>query len=180
MIKTPQLPLSREIFARRIPGMRMKSKLSGCRHVKRRGRAVAHLFKESSNIGFYQVPSLFTGTYVVTITAPSMRACKQSIELLVLADVVQLTTTGNGVVSSTLENATINQLPKNRRELPRNRCHRHKSQWGRHVVPDGILQEHQWSSKPNSQRSSVADCADSLRNYAAADYARQSVVSRQP
>jgi hypothetical protein len=93
---------------------------------------------KSSSIGFYQVPSLFTGTYVVTITAPGFESYKTSIELLVAqtavinpalttgavtqqvevsANVVQLTTTDNGTIASTLENDRINQLPMNGREL---------------------------------------------------------------
>ena len=93
---------------------------------------------KSNNVGFYQVPSLFTGTYVVTVTAPSMKTYKQRIDLLVdqdavinpamtagavtqqvlvLADVVQLTTTDNGVVGTALENARINQLPMNGRDM---------------------------------------------------------------
>jgi hypothetical protein len=85
-----------------------------------------------------QVPSLFTGTYVVTITAPGMKTSKTSIELLVgqnaavnaslsagavtqqvevAADMVQLTTTDNGSISSTLENSRINQLPMNGRNV---------------------------------------------------------------
>ena len=93
---------------------------------------------KSNNVGFYQVPSLFTGTYAVTITAPGMKTYKQTIELLVdqnavinpamtagavsqqvlvSADIVQLTTTDNGVVGTALENARINQLPMNGRDL---------------------------------------------------------------
>ena len=93
---------------------------------------------KSNNVGFYQVPGLFTGTYMVTISAPNMKTYKRIIDLLVgqaavinttmsagevtqqvevTADAVQLTTTDNGVVSSTLENARINQLPMNGRNL---------------------------------------------------------------
>jgi len=67
----------------------------------------------------------------VTITAPGMKTYKQTIELLVAqnaainpsmtagnvtqqvtvtADTVQLTTTDNGTIASTLENQRINQL----------------------------------------------------------------------
>ncbi|HVU45187.1 MAG TPA: TonB-dependent receptor [Terracidiphilus sp.] len=92
----------------------------------------------SNNVGFYQVPSLFTGNYVVTVTAPGMKTYRTSIELLVdqnavinatmsagevtqqvevSAEAVQLTTTDNGTISSTLENAKINQLPMNGRNI---------------------------------------------------------------
>ncbi|HEX4030339.1 MAG TPA: carboxypeptidase-like regulatory domain-containing protein [Terracidiphilus sp.] len=92
----------------------------------------------SNSVGFYQVPGLFTGTYTVTITAAGMKAYKTTIELQVAqnavinptmtagsvtqqvevaADVVQLTTTDNGTISSTLENNRINQLPMNGRLL---------------------------------------------------------------
>jgi hypothetical protein len=37
----------------------------------------------SNNVGFYQVPGLFTATYTVTATAPGMKTYKQTIELLV-------------------------------------------------------------------------------------------------
>jgi hypothetical protein len=92
----------------------------------------------SNGVGFYQVPSLFTGTYVVTISAPGMKTYKTTIEVLVdqhavinptmtagaitqqvevAADTVQLTTTDNGTIASTLENTRINQLPMNGRVL---------------------------------------------------------------
>ncbi len=106
-------------------------------HVVNQATGVA-VDTKSNNVGFYQVPSLFTGTYVVTVTAPGMKTSKQSIELLVAqnavinvamtagsvtqqvevnADIVQLTTTDNGVTGATLENAKINQLPMNGRNL---------------------------------------------------------------
>ncbi|HEX4032220.1 MAG TPA: carboxypeptidase-like regulatory domain-containing protein [Terracidiphilus sp.] len=92
----------------------------------------------TSNVGFYQVPDLFTGTYTVTVTAPSMKTYKRVVDLLasqnavinatmttgavtqqvqVSANAVQLITPDSGVVSSTLENARINQLPMNGRNL---------------------------------------------------------------
>ena len=92
----------------------------------------------SSAVGFYQVPALFTGTYTVTVSAPGMKGYKTSVELLVAqnaiinpaltagsvtqqvevaADIVQLTTTDNGTIASTLENTRINQLPMNGRIL---------------------------------------------------------------
>jgi len=93
---------------------------------------------KSNGVGFYQVPSLFTGHYSVTISSAGMKTYKTSIELLVdqravinpvmtagsitqqvevAADVVQLTTTENGTIASTLENSRINQLPMNGRIL---------------------------------------------------------------
>jgi len=93
---------------------------------------------KSNNVGFYQVPSLFTGFYAVTVSAPGMKTYKTTIEVLVdqhavinptmtagdvtqqvevAADVVQLTTTDNGTIASTLENARINQLPMSGRTL---------------------------------------------------------------
>lgn len=93
---------------------------------------------KSNETGYYQVPALFTGNYVVTVRAPGMKTYKTSIELLVAqnavinpvmtagavtqqievnADTVELTTTDNGSISSTLENQRINQLPMNGRML---------------------------------------------------------------
>ena len=93
---------------------------------------------KSNRVGFYQVPGLFTGTYTVTASAPNMKAYKTSIELLVtqtavvnpvlvpgavtqqvvvVGNAVQLTDLDNGTISSTLENARINQLPENGRVL---------------------------------------------------------------
>lgn len=93
---------------------------------------------KSNGVGFYQVPELFTGTYQVNVNAPGMKTYTTSIQLLVAqnavinpvltagaitqqvvvaGDTVQLTTTDNGSISSTLENARINQLPMNGRFL---------------------------------------------------------------
>ncbi len=93
---------------------------------------------KANGVGFYQVPGLFTGTYTVTITAPNMKTYKTRIQLLVnqnavinatmtagsitqqvqvSASTVQLTTTDNGTISSTLENQRINQLPMNGRNI---------------------------------------------------------------
>lgn len=93
---------------------------------------------QSNGVGFYQVPALFAGNYAVTVSAPGMRTYKTSIELLVAQNAiinpilsagaitqrvvvsgndVQLTTTDNGAITSTLENARINQLPMNGRSL---------------------------------------------------------------
>ena len=92
----------------------------------------------SNNVGFYQVPALFTGAYAVTVTAPNMKSYVTTVQLLVAqaaiinpvmtagavtqqvevaANAVQLTTSDNGTITSTLENARINQLPLNGRVL---------------------------------------------------------------
>jgi hypothetical protein len=93
---------------------------------------------KSSNVGFYQVPSLFTGRYVVTVTASGFKTYTTTVELqvaqtavinpmlsagsvtqqvVVASNVVQLTTTDSGTISSTLESNRINQLPMNGRML---------------------------------------------------------------
>jgi hypothetical protein len=92
----------------------------------------------TNNVGFYQVPALFTGSYGISITSPGMKTTKRSIELLVGQDavlnfklttgsvlqevevkgnLVQMVTVDNGTISSTLENSRINQLPMNGRDL---------------------------------------------------------------
>jgi hypothetical protein len=106
-------------------------------HVVQQGTNVAS-DTTSSSVGFYQVPELFTGTYDVTVAAPGMKSYKTTIDLLVAqnavinptltagavtqqvsvsANTVQLTTTDNGTITSTLENSRINQLPMNGRLL---------------------------------------------------------------
>jgi hypothetical protein len=93
---------------------------------------------KSNNVGFYQVPELFTGTYSVRVTAPGMKTYETSIELQVAqnavinpvmtagavtqqitvnADTVQLTTVDNGAIGSTLENSRISQLPMDGRNI---------------------------------------------------------------
>ncbi len=93
---------------------------------------------KSNSVGFYQVPGLFTGTYKITVRAPNMKTYVTRIQLLVSqaavinpvmsagavtqqvqvsANLVQLTTTDNGTITSTLENQRINQLPMNGRVL---------------------------------------------------------------
>jgi len=93
---------------------------------------------KSNRVGFYQVPGLFAGAYTVTISTPGMKTYNQMLNLLVdqnavinatltvgdvaqqvvvTANSVQLTTTDSGVVGSTLENARINQIPMNGRDL---------------------------------------------------------------
>ena len=93
---------------------------------------------KSNRVGFYQVPDLFTGTYTVKVSAPGMKTDVQTIELLasqtavvnevmtpgavsqqinVVADLVQLTDTQDGTISSTLDRDRISQIPMNQREL---------------------------------------------------------------
>lgn len=93
---------------------------------------------KSNGVGFYEVPDLFAGNYTVTVTAPDMKTYRTTIQLLVAqaavinpvmtagavtqqvlvsADTVQLTTTENGAIGATLENARVDQLPMNGREL---------------------------------------------------------------
>lgn len=93
---------------------------------------------ETNGVGFYQAPGLFAGTYTVKIAAPEMQASQRTIQLLVgqsavvnsslktgsatqtvevTGDAVQLVTTTSGVISSTLENSRINQLPMNGRNV---------------------------------------------------------------
>ena len=92
----------------------------------------------SNGAGFYQAPQLLTGTYTVTVTAPGMETYKTSLQLLVAqtavinpvliagavsqtvevnANTVQLTTKDSPAIESTLENARIQQLPENGRDL---------------------------------------------------------------
>lgn len=93
---------------------------------------------KTNNVGAYVVPDLFTATYTVTVTSPGMKTHTQTIDLLVAqnavinvkmtpgsvtqqvtvsGDAVQLVTTNSGVISSTLENQRISQLPENGRNL---------------------------------------------------------------
>jgi len=106
-------------------------------HVVNQATSVAADTK-SNSVGFYQIPGLFTGTYTVSFTAAGMKTNEQKVELLVdqnavintsltagavtqrvevNADAIQLTTTDNGTVAATLENARINQLPLDQRLL---------------------------------------------------------------
>jgi carboxypeptidase family protein len=106
-------------------------------HVVNRATGVA-VDTKTNSVGFYQVPGLFTGTYVISISTPGMKTFSQTLELLVAQDAVinatlstgevtqnvqvnastvQLITTDNGSVTSTLENARINELPMNGRNI---------------------------------------------------------------
>jgi hypothetical protein len=92
----------------------------------------------SNSAGDYRVPGLFTGDYVITVTAPGMETYQRTIQLLagqtaaisfslkaglvtqkveVEANAVQLVTTTSATLSSTLENDRINQLPMNQRQI---------------------------------------------------------------
>ena len=93
---------------------------------------------KSNGVGFYQVPGLVGGNYVVTFAAPNMKNRVYTVELHaaqaavvdpvmtpgavteqveVSASVVQLTDTDSGAISSVLENERINQLPMNGRKI---------------------------------------------------------------
>lgn len=106
-------------------------------HVVNQATGVANDAK-TNNVGFYQVPGLFTGTYMIAVSAPHMKTYQRAVDLLVaqnavinatmtpgsvsqqvtvLANAVQLVTTDNGAITSTLENARINQLPMNGRNI---------------------------------------------------------------
>jgi Carboxypeptidase regulatory-like domain len=106
-------------------------------HVAQDGTG-AEFDTKSNGVGFYQVPGLFTGTYVVTVSAPGMGTYKRTIELLaaqnavisaslkpgtvtqqvsVTANTVQLTDPSSGTITATLENARINELPMNGRSV---------------------------------------------------------------
>jgi hypothetical protein len=106
-------------------------------HVVNQATGVASDTK-SNGVGFYQVPGLFTGTYVITYTAPNMKTYVQTVDLLVdrnlvidpvmvpgavtervevTADTVQLADKDNGTLGNTLENGRINELPMNARSL---------------------------------------------------------------
>lgn len=106
-------------------------------HVVNQATGVAADTK-SNGVGFYQVPDLFVGSYKVSVSAPNMKTYNRAVNLLaaqtavinaamttgavtqqveVEANSVQLITPDSGVVSSTLENQRINQLPMNGRNL---------------------------------------------------------------
>src|SRR5580704_2149494 len=93
---------------------------------------------KANGAGYYQVPGLFTGTYLITVTGPGMETDQETVQLLVgqnatrnfslkagevsqkvdvNANTVQLVTTTSATLSSTLENDRINQLPMNGREI---------------------------------------------------------------
>lgn len=106
-------------------------------HIVNKATGVAEDTK-ANHSGFYEVPDLFTGTYIVRITAPGMKTYERTIELLasqtgvispkmvvgaedqtidVTANAVQLTDSEDGTISSTLDAARMQEIPQNTREL---------------------------------------------------------------
>ena len=93
---------------------------------------------KSNQVGFFQVPGLFTGSYDVTVIAPSMKTYERTVELLVdqtavinpamtpgevtqrvevKADLAQLVNKENGTLGTTLERGRIDEIPINGRVL---------------------------------------------------------------
>jgi len=93
---------------------------------------------KSNEVGFYQVPGLFTGSYTLTASAPGMKTFKVTVQLQVAqqaivnpvmtpgdvtqqvevsADVVQLTDSESGTITSTLDSSRLDQIPMNGRTL---------------------------------------------------------------
>jgi hypothetical protein len=106
-------------------------------HVVNQGTNVA-VDSTTNKAGYYTVPSLFTGSYTVTFSAPRMAAFETSITLqagqdalidttlkpggvqekvVVQGNTIQLATYDSPTVSTTLDNQRINQLPMNGRSL---------------------------------------------------------------
>lgn len=106
-------------------------------HVVNQATGVA-MDTTTNKVGFFQEPGLFAGTYIVKVAVPEMESYQKTIQLLVgqdavlnlslgvgptsqtvvvAGDEVQLVTPINGVISSTLENSRINQLPMNGRNV---------------------------------------------------------------
>lgn len=106
-------------------------------HVANSATGVASNTK-ANGAGSYQVPGLFAGTYIMTVTAPGMETYQKTIQLLVgqnaainfsltagsvtqkvvvTSNAVQLVTTNSGTISSTLERTRIEQLPMNGRVI---------------------------------------------------------------
>jgi hypothetical protein len=93
---------------------------------------------KSNDVGFYSVPSLFPGNYIVTFSAEGMQRYEVSVRLqvaqtavisplmsagsvtqqvTVTGDTIQLATYDSGTISSQLDNKRINQLPMNGRNI---------------------------------------------------------------
>ena len=106
-------------------------------HVVNQGTGVA-VDTKSNNSGFYSVPSLFAGNYTLTFSSPGMKQYQTSLSLQVAqtavinplmtagnvseqvtvsGNAIQLATYDSGTISSTLDNARLNQLPVNGRFL---------------------------------------------------------------
>lgn len=92
----------------------------------------------TNEVGFYSVPGLFAGNYVLTFSAEGMQRYQVSIALQVAqtavvspemsagsvteqvtvsGNAIQLATYDSGTISSQLDNARINQLPMNGRNI---------------------------------------------------------------
>ncbi|MGA7159151.1 MAG: carboxypeptidase regulatory-like domain-containing protein [Acidobacteriaceae bacterium] len=92
----------------------------------------------ANSLGFYELPSLFTGNYTITFSASAMKSLKTSLTLqvgqtavvnprlvvgapgdtiTVEGTAIQLVTYDGPTISSTLDNQSINQLPMNGRNL---------------------------------------------------------------
>lgn len=106
-------------------------------HVVNQGTNVA-TDTTSNGVGFYEVPGLFAGKYTITFSAPGMKQLERNLVLqvaqtavispaltlgevtekvTVTGDIVQLATYDNGTVSTNLDNARINQIPMNGRNI---------------------------------------------------------------
>ncbi|RXH54731.1 Oar protein [Granulicella sibirica] len=106
-------------------------------HVVNQSTAAA-IDTKANDSGFYSVPSLFTGNYTLTFSAPGMKKYETSLELqvaqtaiinplltpgnvteqvTVTGDAVQLATYDSGTISATLDNSRIAELPVNGRFL---------------------------------------------------------------
>jgi hypothetical protein len=106
-------------------------------HVTNQATGVA-VDTKTNGAGFYSVPSLFAGNYTLTFQSTGMKPYRTSIslqvaqvavinpslsvgsltqEVNVTSDNAQLATYDSGTISSTLENARINELPENGRNV---------------------------------------------------------------
>jgi hypothetical protein len=93
---------------------------------------------KTNGVGFYSVPGLFAGHYTLTFSAPDMKQYETSVQLQVAqtavigaslplgdvsskvtveANTQQLATYESGTISNDLDNARINQLPMNGRNI---------------------------------------------------------------
>ena len=88
-----------EIYTPDVAAARIGAVIPGASiHVVNQATGVA-IDTKSNDVGFYEVPGLFTGTYVITVTAPGMKTTTQSIELLVAQDAVVNETLTAGAVT---------------------------------------------------------------------------------
>ena len=92
---------------------------------------------KTNSVGFYSVPGLFAGDYTVAVTSPGLAESDTRITLQVsqtavisptlkvgsvaqevtVSGGIQLATYDSGTISSNLDNARINQLPMNGRNI---------------------------------------------------------------